>query len=149
MIPVPAWLGVKALAGFFTPQRIIAIVAAIALAVILWNIKSTYAERDKLLGDVKVQQAQIQSLGDAVKNKEDIINEMRKRIELIGTVTAIRAENVNKEKGKSQSFINKGKETAEKIKKTDPSKLPAHYEGQYNKILDCVEEVTNVKESSC
>lgn len=146
MIPIPAWAVMKSI---ITPQRIIMLVGAIAVAIILWNIKSTYSERDKLKTENATQQVTIQDLTDAVKTKTDIINELQRRTKEIKDVEDKREVKVEVAKSKSKTFVEKSKQEVEVIKKETPNLLAEHYETKYNQILQCIEDTTKLKETSC
>ena len=126
----------------------IAVVIAI-LGYIVWDIKSTYKEVDELTLTVQTQKDSIQALQDDVKLQKELNVSLEKRQKELVAVEEEYKKYVESNKKSSKKFIDNSKKQIEEVRKNNPKELDKSYIKRYNLILECIEESTANKETTC
>lgn len=126
----------------------IAILVAIA-GYLVWDIKSTYEERDKLTQTVATQKESIKNLQDDVDTQKKLNTELIKRKEHLEAVELEFKKFVESNKKSNKKFIDNSKKELEEVRKKEPNKLDKYYVNKYNSILDCIKDTTANKETKC
>jgi hypothetical protein len=126
----------------------IALVVA-AIGLVIWNIKSTYAERDALQHEVKIHQASIETLKLNVLEQVQLNTELLKRKQEVDIVEKEKIVYITKIVKGDTVYVENTIKQAEDIKKTNPESLANFYVNRYNIILNCIAETTEGKEDKC
>jgi hypothetical protein len=123
------------------------VVAAVGLVV--WNIKSTYAENEKLKLTVQTHENSIKALKANVKEQENLNTELLKRKQEVDIVEKERIVYITKIVKGDTIYVENTKKEAEAIKKSNPDLLANFYVNRYNSILECISQTTDGKEDKC
>lgn len=119
------------------------------LGYFVWDIKSTYEEREKLAQTVAAQQESIKNLKDDVQTQKSLNSELVKRTQQLEAVEAEYKSFVESNKKSNKKFIEKSKKEVEVVRKKDPNKIDKYYVNRYNSLLDCIKDTTANKETKC
>lgn len=119
------------------------------LGYFIWDIKSTYEERDKLTQTVATQNTSIKNLKDDVDTQKKLNAELLKRKEQLEAVELEFKKFVESNKKSNKKFIDNSKKELEEVRKKEPNKLDKYYVNKYNSILDCIKDTTANKETKC
>lgn len=134
---------------FITFRNILIVSGVIAIILVVLKINSVFVDNNKMKADIAVKDIQISNLNASVQYRNDIITEVKKRIEKYEALDKEREVKVTNEKAKSKEYINSMHRELEIIRKETPELLDEYYAKQYNTILDCIQEVTEGKQSKC
>lgn len=123
------------------------VIAVIGYAV--WDIKSTYSDKEKLTQTVVIQKESIKNLKDDVETQKKLNVDLIKRKEQLELVEVEYKKFVESNKKSNKKFIDNSKEELEEVRKKEPNKLDKYYVNKYNTILDCIRDTTANKETKC
>jgi hypothetical protein len=125
------------------------IVVFAAFAYVIWDVNSTYKERDKLKIVTETQAGNIKTLEDDVKTQKEITKEVEKRYEELKKVDKERIVYVDKVKKGDTKYIETVKKEIQYIRESQPEAIPSYYAEKYNQLLDCISEQKDEGELSC
>lgn len=138
------------------PLAIIPYLKYIGIAVLIgilgyavWDIKSTYAENEKLTQTVVIQNTSIKNLKDDVDTQKKLNVDLLKRKEQLELVELEYKKFVESNKKSNKKFIDNSKKELEEVRKKEPNKLDKYYVNKYNSILNCIRDTTANKETKC
>ena len=134
---------------FINLRNILIVSAIIAVILIALKINSVFNDNAKMKADIAVKNAEIVNLNSSVQYRNDVITEVKKRIEKYETLNKERDIKVTNEKTKSKEYVKSMQSQVEIIKKETPDLLDDYYATQYNSILDCIQDVTEGKDTKC
>jgi cell division protein FtsB len=121
----------------------------VGIGLVIWNIKSTYAENDQLKVTIKTKDASIDALKFSVKQQKEVNDELLKRKQEVEIVEKERIVYINKIVKGDTVYIETTKKEAEEIKNSNPELLANFYINRYNTILQCIADTTEGKEDKC
>lgn len=134
---------------YITFKNILIVSGVIAVILVGLKINSVFVDNGKLKVDIAVKDIQISNLNASVQYRNSIITEVKARIAKMEALDKEREVKVTNEKSKSKEYINSMHRELEIIKKETPELLDEYYAKQYNDILDCIQDVTEGKQSKC
>lgn len=134
---------------YITFKNILIASGVIAVILVGLKINSVFVDNGKLKVDIAVKDIQISNLNASVQYRNSIITEVKARIAKMEALDKEREVKVTNEKSKSKEYINSMHRELEIIKKETPELLDEYYAKQYNDILDCIQDVTEGKQSKC
>lgn len=143
----PLWV-LKA-KSLISPKNIAILLIVIFIGFGIWKVNSIINENGVLKADIAVKEQKIEDLTASVEYRNEVLVEIKKRVELMEKIESERDSRIQEEKQKSKKYSTKIKADAEKIKTESPEKLDEFYATKYNDILECIQNVTEGVESKC
>lgn len=140
------------ISAFFSKYKLLAYVGILVVCIITFGYyynkyNNVLTNNILLTKEVEDKTKKISELEVDIKFKDDVISDVKTRLDRVSLIQEQRRSNVKTEKADSRKFH---QDTIDTISTPNPEiKIDTYLVDRYNRILECIEEVSNDAKDNC